>query len=91
MFEVGFELEIIKRWGRWISTTFHKYLWRGEQVMSNIGNGMMSGSNNGRAGGKRNRNGDVYNRVEHFRLAEISKCMSAVLRHTRLPGMTKQG
>ena len=36
MFSVGFEMEIIKRWGRWISATFHQYLWRDEYIMSNI-------------------------------------------------------
>ena len=36
MFAMGFELEITKRWGRWISTAFRNYLWNGEQILPRI-------------------------------------------------------
>ena len=37
MFSVGFEIDIIKMRGRWVSATFHQYLWRDGHVLSNIG------------------------------------------------------
>ena len=92
MFAVGFEMQIIKRRGRWVSTAFHQYLWRGEQILSVIGRRMMPNStNHGRAGGKRTRYNTDAERNAHQRLVEISKCMSAALRHHNRPGITKEG
>ena len=92
MFAVGFEMEIIKRWGRWVSTTFHQYIWRDEQVLSGIGRGVMSNfHNHGRAGGKRTRYHTVEEQNAHRRLVERSMCMSASLRRKNLPGMTREG
>ena len=45
MFAAGSEMEIIKRWGRWISATSHQYLWREEHVLANISKGMLYNKN----------------------------------------------
>ena len=37
MFSVGFDIEIIKRRGRWLSPIFHTYIWRDEHMSSHIG------------------------------------------------------
>ena len=92
MFEVGFELEIAKRRGRWMSATFRQYLRRGEGVMSGIGGGMSSVARNyGRAGGERARCGSVSGRVNYYRPVELSKRMSGAMRRSRLPGMARGG
>ena len=92
MFAVGFETEIVKRRGRWISTTFHLYLLRDAQILSVISRAMLSNyQNHGRAGGKRMMYGSSARRDAHRRLAEISKCMSESLRRHSLPGMTDDG
>ena len=92
MFAAGFEMEIIKRWGRWISTTFHQYLWREEHVLANIAKGMLYNKKHvtlpcwtGSAAGKRPFTPAVA------RLVGISKAMSRVLRHRQLPGMDSSG
>ena len=74
MFEVGFEMESIKRRGRWISTTFHQYLRRGEPAMSGISRGTMSKyQNHGRSDGERTRYDSTSERNAHRRSIEISK------------------
>ena len=62
MFAAGYEVEVIKRWGRWLSSTFQQYLWRDQLIMSTIGRGMIPltthpalQKNNGREGGKSTR------------------------------------
>ena len=92
MFEVGCELEIANRRGRWISAPFRLYLRRGEGVVSGIGRGMSSLARNyGRAGWERGRYGSVTGRATYYRLVELSKCMYGAMRRPRLPGMTRKG
>ena len=89
MFSVGFEMDIIKRWGRWVSATFHQYLWRDEHILSNISRGILRDNpkNDGDSclppprmeGGKRPNNQD------RRRLVLISKAMSGALRRRHLP------
>ena len=97
MFSVGFDVEIIKRWGRWISATSHQYLWRDEYIMSNISRGMLKPTSGimvdkppfygqGRAWGKRGK--PVSG--ERDRLVAISKAMSKGLRRYCLDGMTDE-
>ena len=98
MFSVGFEMEIIKRWGRWASATSHQYLWRGEYIMSNISRGMLNSTKDTmsnkppfysqcRAGGKRGKPASG----ERGRLVSISIAMSKGLRHYCLEGMNDEG
>ena len=41
MFVAGYDIEIIKRWGRWKSDTFTFYLWNGDRALSSVGKGML--------------------------------------------------
>ena len=94
MFTAGFDIEIIKRWGRWLSPTFHTYIWRDEHILSHIGRGMLRNTPGlpGRAGGKRGISQVSPNtHARHMRLVEISKTMSGALRHRELPTMTEEG
>ena len=97
MFDMGFELESAKRWGRRISTARRNYLWHDEQIISHIGRGMLSGAPvsgkwaqppSGRAGGERSK--PTY-RAIRTRLVEISKTMTAAMRRRRLEGMYVEG
>ena len=88
MFAAGYEVEVIKRRGRWLSSTFQQYLWRDQLIMSTIGRGMVPTTaarpvlsrNNGRAGGK----------VKHGekrppgRLSVISHELVKLLRHKHM-------
>ena len=37
MFTAGYEVEAIKRWGRWSPSHFQSYIWKDHYVMSSIG------------------------------------------------------
>ena len=93
MFSVGFDIEIIKRWGRWFPPNLHTYIWRDEHILSHIGRGMVkSNAFSGRVGGERGISQTTPNEfTRHQRLVEISKTMSGALRHRELPTMDKQG
>ena len=41
MWQTGYEVEIIKRWGRWESASFQGYLWGDYRILSTIGLNMM--------------------------------------------------
>ena len=97
MVAVGFELEVIKRWGRWISTTFRNYLWRDEHVLSHIGRRMVesdpvSGHRarraSGRVGGKRSRPTEYE---FHRRPVGISETRSGAVRNRRMGEMGAEG
>ena len=92
MFAVGFEVDIIKRRGRWVSATSHQYLRRDEHILANISRGMMSRNQNHgradrRAGGKRKKPSSDSQQ----RLVAISKCTSGALRHRQPPGLEAEG
>ena len=91
-FPVCFDLEITKRWGRWIPTTFRNYLWRNEHILSNISRWTPNDARQvGRAGGTRSRHTAQAEGAMRQRLVEISRTMSGALRHRRLVGMDKEG
>ena len=42
MFVAGYDVEIIKRWGRWVSDPFSFYLWNDDRVLDTVGKGMLN-------------------------------------------------
>ena len=96
MFAAGYETEVIKRWGRWLSGTFQRYLWRDQLIMSTIGRGMIPPvirpilhPNNGRAGGKPSKGkGDAR---PNKRLSDISHALVRLLRHRIIPEKQNDG
>ena len=42
MFVSGYDIEITKRWGRWVSDSFSFYLWNDDRVLDTVGNGMLN-------------------------------------------------
>ena len=105
-FDMGFEPDVIKRWGRRIPTAFRNYLWRDEHILANIGRGLtnrapVSGLD-GRMSGNAPQSpqstdragGKMPRPTEHDsrqRLVAISKTMSGALRHRKLEGMDDEG
>ena len=95
MFASGYEVEVIKRWGRWLSSTFQQYLWRDQLIMSTIGRGMVPtiaakpvlSRNNGRAGGK----GKQGEKRSPDRLSVISHELVKLLRHKHMRGKQRDG
>ena len=41
MFVAGYDIDVIKRWGRWKSSRFATYLWNDDKVLAGVGRGMM--------------------------------------------------
>ena len=41
MFTDGYEVELVKLWGRWASSTFRSYIWRDHYAMSSVERGML--------------------------------------------------
>ena len=89
MFAAGYEVEAIKRRGRWLSSTFQQYLWRDQLIMSTIGRGMLLrairpvlGQNLGRAGGRSN-HGKGKNRPNE-RMGDISWELVKLLRRRNM-------
>ena len=46
MFQAGYDIEVIKRWGRWRSGSFHSYLWNDQRILATIGRGMSESKGN---------------------------------------------
>ena len=42
MFASGYDIEIIKRRGRWVSDSFSFYLWGDDRVLDTVGKGMLN-------------------------------------------------
>ena len=99
MFSAWYDVEIIKRWGRWASSTFQQYIWRGQYVMPTIGRGIFDdiqwrSSSTGRSGGggevkKKGRRKGVH--AVNQRMTDISHTMSRILRHKGMPEMRRDG
>ena len=46
MWRAGYDIEVIKRWGRWKSASSHGYLWDDHRILSTIGRGMITTKGN---------------------------------------------
>ena len=95
MFTAGYEVEVIKRWGRWVSSNFQSYIWKGRYFMSSVGRGMLANLplqslERGRAGGGGKRGAGRFSDAER-RSIDISHSMSKVLRHKGVRGMQRDG
>lgn len=92
-FAVGFDIEIIERWGRWLSPTSNSYIWRGGRVLSHIGRGTLNSSTfPGRVGEKRGISQVAPSEWGRYqRLVETSAAMSGALRRRQLPTMDGAG
>ena len=91
MSESGFAMEIIKRRGRWIPTTFHQYLRSDEHVMSGISRGCCLTAETMAAQAAKERG--MAQSQSATRINDWWEFPSACqpLRHHSLPGMAKDG
>ena len=93
MFTAGYEVEVIKRWGRCASSQFQTYIWKDHYALSSVGRGMLDSLprqtlESGRAVGK---GYQCKGQRRDFRLVDISHSMSKVLRHKAPVGIQKDG
>lgn len=94
MFSDGYEVDVIKRWGRWVSSNFQSYIWKGHYAMSSVGRGMLASLplqsiERGRAGGGHRGKGKQMNQYE--RSVDISHTTSKILRHKGVKGTHRDG
>ena len=95
MFTAGYEVEVIKRRGRWSSNNFQSYIWKDHYVMSSIGRGMMmslplqSLERGGAGGGRSKSKGKGPSAFE--RSVGISHALSKALRRKGVHGMLRDG
>ena len=92
MFLVGFDVEIIQIWGRWLSPPSHTYIWRGGHILPNSSRGMThEPPHRAGAGREMSTTRIPASQIRRRMLVGFPNAMSAALRHHQLPGMGDGG